>query len=267
MAGKVEIDSDNSATVTITINGNTGQLGSALGPFPPYVKVGGASTSGTFFATDNKGATKFLVSYQGFGELGLWPAVKTGADSDLAHATVHLRGSDATVRAGGAGTDGRMLVLDKNNAAVITLSGATGDILLQNADCAEQFDISEALAPQPGTVMVLDESGFLQTSHKPYDKRVAGVVSGIGGYRPGVLLDVRETGHTRVPLALIGKVYCLADATSGAIAVGDLLTTAPTAGHAMKASDPGKAFGAILGKALKPLHDGCGLIPVLVTLQ
>ena len=48
---------------------------------------------------------------------------------------------------------------------------------------------------------------------------------------------------------------------------GDLLTTSPTQGHAMKAADHVKAFGAIIGKALKPLREGRGMIPVLVALQ
>jgi hypothetical protein len=46
-----------------------------------------------------------------------------------------------------------------------------------------------------------------------------------------------------------------------------LLTTSPTRGHAMKATDPLQAFGAVLGKALRPLTEGQGLIPILVALQ
>jgi hypothetical protein len=35
----------------------------------------------------------------------------------------------------------------------------------------------------------------------------------------------------------------------------------------MKASDPSRAFGAVIGKALRPLPSGRGKIPVLVALQ
>jgi hypothetical protein len=35
----------------------------------------------------------------------------------------------------------------------------------------------------------------------------------------------------------------------------------------MKANDRDRAFGAVLGKALRPLANGRGLIPVLVALQ
>jgi hypothetical protein len=57
------------------------------------------------------------------------------------------------------------------------------------------------------------------------------------------------------------------DAQYAAIEVGDLLTTSDTLGHAMKASDPLKAFGAVIGKALGARKEGKGLIPILVTLQ
>jgi len=35
----------------------------------------------------------------------------------------------------------------------------------------------------------------------------------------------------------------------------------------MKACDPAKAFGAVIGKALRSWRDGRGLIPILVALQ
>jgi hypothetical protein len=35
----------------------------------------------------------------------------------------------------------------------------------------------------------------------------------------------------------------------------------------MKATDPARAFGGVLGKALAPLRRGRGLLPILVTLQ
>ena len=57
------------------------------------------------------------------------------------------------------------------------------------------------------------------------------------------------------------------DATSAAIGVGDLLTTAEVPGHAMKVSDTTRAIGAIIGKALAPLAAGRQLIPILVTAR
>jgi hypothetical protein len=143
----------------------------------------------------------------------------------------------------------------------------TGDIRLTSADCAEDFNVLEVASVESGTVMVLGEEEVLLPSHQAYDKRVAGVISGAGNYKPGIILDKQTSEQRRLPVALLGKVFCKVDAQFGAIAVGDLLTTSSTPGHAMKAADPLKAFGAVIGKALRPLEDGQGLIPILVALQ
>jgi hypothetical protein len=115
--------------------------------------------------------------------------------------------------------------------------------------------------------MVIDSEGALRPSDQAYDKRVAGVISGAGNYKPGLILDKQEFSSNRMPIALMGKVYCKVDASYGAIEVGDLLTTSNTLGCAMKADDPLRAFGAVLGKALQSVSEGQELIPILVTLQ
>jgi hypothetical protein len=153
----------------------------------------------------------------------------------------------------------------------------TGDIKLlnpQNADCAEEFDILEHNV-KPGTVMVLTKNGSLQSSRQEYDKKVAGVVSGAGGYTPAMVLareqqsvvSKNDKKKDRLPIALIGKVYCKVDARQSPIETGDLLTTSSTKGYAMKAEDPVRAFGTVIGKALGSLKEGIGMIPILVTLQ
>ena len=141
------------------------------------------------------------------------------------------------------------------------------DVFLSGADCAEQFDIAHADRVEPGTVMALGENGMLEPSQFAYDKRVAGVVSGAGSYRPGIVLDKQDSQPNRKPIALIGKVYCKVDAQYGAVETGDLLTTSPTPGNAMKATDQFRAFGAVIGKALRPLREGQVLIPILIALQ
>jgi hypothetical protein len=143
----------------------------------------------------------------------------------------------------------------------------TGDIFLPGADCAEHFEMRVPSAVEPGMVMVIDDAGALEPCRQAYDRRAAGVISGAGDLRPGIILDKQAYTKNRRPLALIGKVNCLVDASGGAIAVGDLLTTAPRTGHAMRASDRDRAFGAVIGKALGPLALGQGLIPILVALQ
>ena len=167
---------------------------------------------------------------------------------------------------GGAGVFGR-------GARAAVFEGdveVTGDIRLTgpgSSDCAEDFDIADAPFVEPGTVMVLGEAGMLHQSHQAYDKRVAGVISGAGDYKPGIVLDKQHSQPNRKPISLLGKVYCKVDASYVPVEVGDLLTTSPTPGHAMKAEDPLKAFGAVIGKALRPLGKGQGLIPILIALQ
>jgi hypothetical protein len=142
-----------------------------------------------------------------------------------------------------------------------------GDIFLPGADCAEQFEVANLTGVDPGTVMVMNEVGALEPGRLPYDRMVAGVVSGAGSYKPALILNRHASDADEVPIALVGRVYCKVDSQYAAIRVGDLLTTSPTPGYAMKADDPAKAFGAIVGKALKPIETGRGLIPILVTLQ
>jgi hypothetical protein len=158
----------------------------------------------------------------------------------------------------------------QNGSGDVAISGnltVGRDIFLPGADCAEHFDIGGAEQIEPGTVVVIDREGTLRRSEQAYDKKVAGVVSGAGEYRPGIVLDRRQSQDGRAPVSLVGKVYCKVDAKYASIEVGDLLTSSPTPGHAMKASDPFQAFGAVIGKALRPWHDGCGLIPILICLQ
>ena len=141
------------------------------------------------------------------------------------------------------------------------------DVLLTGSDCAERFDLAEQKELEAGTVVVIDQDGMLCTSSCAYDKRVAGVVAGAGDYRPAIVMGSATSDRIGALVALVGKTYCKVDASSGAIEVGDLLTASSTPGHAMKASDPARAFGAVIGKALRPLRAGIGLIPILVALQ
>jgi hypothetical protein len=142
-----------------------------------------------------------------------------------------------------------------------------GDIQLEGRDYAEDFDVTDTQEAEPGTVMVLGDAGGLRVSDRAYDRRVAGVVSGAGDYKPAVILDHQPKITNRRPLALMGKVYCRVDASDAPIVIGDLLTTSSTPGHAMKAANPVQAFGAVIGKALRPLDRGRGLLPILVALQ
>jgi hypothetical protein len=183
--------------------------------------------------------------------------------------TLHFDGKTATITAGFAegGKAGKIVVNNANQEPTIELDGSKGDVMLVGADCAEEFDVSQHEACEPGTVLVIGNDAVLEASCNPYDRRVAGVVSGAGDLRPGIVLGhERGTRGRRVPIALAGRTYCKADATSQPIVAGDLLTTAAVSGHAMRVGDETKASGAVLGKALAGLDSGRGLIPILVAL-
>jgi hypothetical protein len=143
------------------------------------------------------------------------------------------------------------------------------DVTLDGADCAEEFDVDPGSRVDPGTVMVVGRARRLEPCSRAYDTRVAGVVSGAGDLRPGIVLGrrARRAGVRRIPVALTGTVHCQVDATDTPVEVGDLLTTSPRPGCAMRADDASRSFGAILGKALEALTAGVGSLPVLVTLH
>jgi len=144
-------------------------------------------------------------------------------------------------------------------------------VITGGSDLSEQFDIDGAKdAVKPGMVVSIDPKrpGKLLISNEAYDNKVAGIISGAGEVKPGMMMGQKGSQADGVyPVALTGRVYCWADASTGAIQPGDLLTTSGIPGHAMKVSEHSRALGAIIGKAMTPLEKGKGLVLVLVSLQ
>ena len=163
----------------------------------------------------------------------------------------------------GIGTEAPLARLDvrgTTRTCVLTITGG--------CDLAEPFPMEAGDAPK-GSVVVIDDAhpGQLKLSSEAYDTRVAGIVSGANGINPGISLQQEGVLEGGQNVALSGRVYVQADAASGAIRPGDLLTTSDTPGHAMKVTDHAKGQGAILGKAMSKLEAGRGMVLVLVTLQ
>lgn len=134
-------------------------------------------------------------------------------------------------------------------------------------ELATNLRVSEPV--ETGDVLVADRErpGSLELGRSMADPAVVGVVSG----EAGLLLDA-GTGATdgvasgeRAAVVFSGIVPCRVDAGYGRIEVGDLLTTSPTPGHAMRAAEP--LAGTIVGKALEPLDAGTGVIEILVMLR
>jgi len=216
--------------------------GTTAGYFAGNVQVSGDALNDAFNSLSHSSQHAGVSANNDAGGFGLWAS---GATAGYFQGNVQMNG-DASVT--GTLTVGQ-------------------DVILEGADCAEEFDLQTALSLDAGTVVVLDHDGALEPSWQSYDRKVAGVISGAGEFRPGMILDRRDTSHNRAAIALMGKVYCKVDAQYGPVEVGDLLTTSPTSGHAMKASDSKRAFGAVIGKALRPLSSGRALLPILIALQ
>jgi len=154
----------------------------------------------------------------------------------------------------------------------VDVNGTTRTEVLEitGADLAEPFEFFGAADVIPGLVASIDSErpGQLRVSTHPYDRTVVGIVSGANGIDTGVMMGTTfEVEGGTHPVALTGRVYAYADASSAAINPGDLLTSSSTPGHVMKVTDHERANGAILGKAMTSLDEGTGLILVLVNLQ
>ena len=136
------------------------------------------------------------------------------------------------------------------------------------ADLAERFNVSGDKA-EPGTLMVIDAAnpGHLTISRSAYDTKVAGIVSCAGNVKPGLTLHQAGVMEGNTEVAIAGRVYVKAVDSNGSIEPGDLLTTSDRPGYAMKATDPDRSHGAIIGKAMTGLDSGTGLVLVLVNLQ
>jgi hypothetical protein len=153
------------------------------------------------------------------------------------------------------------------NTNVTGNMNVTGNINAKYQDVAEWVESSQHLAA--GTLVSLDptKSNHVEASAKPYDTRVAGVVSA----QPGITLG--EAGAGKVLVATTGRVRLNVDAANGPIEVGDLLVTSHIPGVAMKSQpiDVGGVQihrpGTLIGKALEPLAKGRGEILVLLSLQ
>ena len=210
-------------------------------------------------------------SFTGAGEILLF---EDGGDS-----TILIRGSDATNHGGeivfiDPVANSRTMELDGDYANTGRSRIIVDELqIVGGADFAENFDVNPAAdaKPVPGMLVSIDgkNPGQLIVSSKAHDKKVAGVISGANGIKPGMMMGHRNTiANGAMPVAITGRVYVLAEALHGAIEPGDMLTTSNVAGHAMKAGNAKKSGGAIIGKAMSGLKAGeKGMVLLLLSIQ
>src|SRR5262249_4683370 len=168
-----------------------------------------------------------------------------------------------TVESGLGGIAGVFGVYDRNAGKERLKIFPTGLVSVNSleirggSDFSENFDICDTTTNgastqlKPGMVVSINpaQPGKLLLSARAYDRRVAGIISGAGDIKPGVVMSQEgSVADGRHPVALSGRAYVWADAARGAIKPGDLLTTSPRPGHAMKVTNPTRAQGAIIGK-------------------
>lgn len=183
------------------------------------------------------------------------------------------------------GSSGEMIFYDPtDNTSTLEIDGDYGGTgrsriivdelqIKGGADFAEYFDIAPALAvkPEPGMLVSIDEKneGKLIVSNTAYDKKVAGIISGANGIKPGMMMGHKGTvANGEHPVAITGRVYVKAEAFSHSIRPGDLLTSSAITGHAMKAAHSKRSQGAIIGKAMSSLDAGTkGMVLVLLGIQ
>ena len=194
--------------------------------------------------------------------------IRTGADSSaltlqngsaLAYLATPNRGT-AQLTVANQNGDGGVTLRSRDGLGAILVNGRTAH------DLAEVFDLAVRDGVEPGTVLSVHGADGLGPSTGAYDRRVVGVVSGAGGYVPGMVLGTREDGSSDLPVAINGQVYVKVDLSGGEIEPGDLLVAAAAPGRAMRGSDPARLTGAVIGKALEPFRTGDddGLVKMLV---
>lgn len=256
--GEEFVMADSDLNNTVQLLASTTGPGTAAGPVMRLYNTLGVRTF-TLFGGNQSGSTLDMDQSDG------GPGLKLRAQSGLGlenGAVIQMYKFD--------GTNSLSLYADYNDSGQ---SRVVTDVveITGGSDLSEQFDVAGGtVAVSPGSVVSIDPAspGNLRLSAQAYDRKVAGIISGADGIKPGLLMgqsgSVADGKH---PVALTGRVYCKVDASFGAVEVGDLLTTSPTPGHAMKVGDYGQAQGAILGKAMTNLSSGQGMVLVLVTLQ
>ena len=262
-------------TATLTLDGDASGNAASIAVYNSAAKLAvlidgdeGTGIGGSIFVYNSAGLQRAELDGQGAsggGELVLRDEDGTGT---VVVQAAEGAGNGAQIAlyngAGGAAT----IVLDADQAGEGRITTQVLEIT-GGSDFSENFDIRSGGA-LPGMIVSIDAAhpGELTVSGRSYDRTVAGIVSGAGGVKPGLMMGQRGTAADgRHPVALTGRVYCLVDAERGAIEPGDLITTSDTPGHGMKVTDHARAQGAIIGKAMTPLASGRGLVLVLVSLQ
>lgn len=270
-------------------DGGRGVYGWASSPTGINFGVVGESNSSTgvgVYGTAGTNGVGVWGLMGGYGRAGLFQVTNAANNIPGVLATHAGSGSAFSAVNSGTGNAGVFSISNaSSNATALYVSTAgtgwaanfNGDVAMNTlqinggSDMAEPFEVADEDGPaiEPGTVLMLDpeKPGKVLVNDAPYNSLVVGIASGAGGVRPGLTLRQEEVMDGSILVAIAGRVYCNAEASLNPIRPGDLLTTSAIPGYAMKAVDPDRSRGAVIGKALSGLQSGTGLVLVLVNLQ
>jgi hypothetical protein len=261
-AGTATTPAANTSAMTLAANGNLG-----LGTTAPTAKLDVHGDWASIFVTNNAGATRTVVGHNASTDSG-YIQIRNSTNQTIAGFGGDTSGNIFVADA--AGQVRAQLSIDANGRGI-----STSDIVVitGGSDIAEPYDVAAAgdVKAEPGMVVSIDPQklGCMRVCDAALDRKVAGIISGANGVRPGLIM--RQEGSVAdgsLPVAASGRVWCLVDAdAAGAIKAGDMLTTSGTPGHAMRVKDSAQATGAIIGKAMSELESGRGYVLVLVSLQ
>jgi hypothetical protein len=270
----------------VTVGGNVG-----IGTTAPTMRLdvadrirlrsGSSGSAGLWLYQSGPANDRAFIGMMNDNVVGFWSANGWGLQWDGITGTLWVRGS---ISAGG-GKGGYVMDQFINSVGEVLEQGDV--VVIGGNQASEYYGVNDNI-PIPE----------VDATDRVCDTRVCGIVCAVhaettptspssepnpepkrqteetqaappGGAGAAPLLDGTKVAPGQVGWMVTLGAYanCKVDADTGPIAVGDLLTTSATKGHAQKVLDPAKATGAILGKALGSLGKGKGKIPVLVTLQ
>lgn len=256
-------------SITGTNYGVYGETGGANYSAGVYGIASNATASSTQYGVYGKAQGAYGIGVLGYASN---PATGGGAPMAIAGRVVSTNGIAGYFQNSAA--TGTVLVAQNATGNVWRVDNAgneyvNGTVHAGGADFAELVETDRAASSYgPGDVFVIDpdRDRRIVLSSEPYSTRVVGVFA----TKPGILASrdaMRAQSGSEIPLAMLGIVPVKASAENGAIHRGDLLVTASTPGHVMKATDRSLFPGAIVGKAMQPLESGTGVIEIAVTLQ
>ena len=217
-----------SSTVYATNTGTGNAYWGSSGGIAAYFKGTGNSTPSVHAKATGNYANALKAESAGAEATALY-ALSTGAYGTSLSA--RNTSTEPTILVRNVGTGDLIKARSSANSVVFSVAndGTTTVGVLQitgGADLSERFDIDGPTGTTtPGTVVCIDpkNAGKLAVCTEPYDRKVAGVISGAGGVETGMMMgqqgSMADGAH---PVALTGRVFVRADASTGPIQPGDL---------------------------------------------